>query len=64
MNDNAKHYAPERDKLYENVGTYIVKHSQILIGLWDRKEGKKGVTSEIIKLKLKGLPDEYHPQQR
>ena len=42
MNDNAKHYGPERDKLYENVGTYIVRHSQILIGLWDVKEGKKG----------------------
>jgi len=63
MNDDAKHYAPERDKLYENVGAYIVRHSQILIGLWDRKEGKKGVTSEIIKLKLKGLPDEYHPHR-
>jgi len=63
MNDNAKHYGPERDKLYENVGAYIVRHSQILIGLWDRKEGKKGGTSEIIKLKLKGLPDEYHPHR-
>jgi len=63
MNDNAKHYGPERDKLYENVGAYIVRHSQILIGLWDGKEGKKGGTSEIIKLKLKGLPYEYHPHR-
>jgi len=63
MTDNAKHYGPERDKLYENVGAYIVRHSQILIGLWDGKEGKKGGTSEIIKLKLKGLPDEYHPHR-
>jgi hypothetical protein len=63
MNDNAKHYGPERDKLYENVGAYIVRHSQILIGLWDGKEGKKGGTSEIIKLKLKGLPNEYHPHR-
>jgi len=63
MNDNARHYGPERDKLYENVGAYIVRHSQILIGLWDGKEGKKGGTSEIIKLKLKGLPDEYHPHR-
>jgi hypothetical protein len=63
MNDNAKHYGPERDKLYENVGAYMVRHSQILIGLWDGKEGKKGGTSEIINLKLKGLPDEYHPHR-
>jgi len=25
------------------------------------KEGKRGGTSEVIKFKLKGLPDEYHP---
>jgi len=61
MDDDAKKYGPERDKLYENVGAYIARHSQILIALWDGKEGKKGGTSEIVKFKLKGLPDEYHP---
>jgi len=61
MDDDAKKYGSERDKLYENVGAYIARHSQILIALWDGKEGKKGGTSEIVKFKLKGLPDEYHP---
>jgi hypothetical protein len=61
INNEATQYGPERNKLYENVGAYIVRHSQILIGLWNGKEGKKGGTSEIIKFKLKGLPDEYHP---
>ena len=61
IDDDAKKYGPERDKLYENVGAYIAKHSQVLIALWDGKEGKRGGTSEVIKFKLKGLPDEYHP---
>jgi hypothetical protein len=61
IDDDAKKYGPERDKLYENVGAYIARHSQILIALWDGKEGKRGGTSEVIKFKLKGLPHEYHP---
>jgi len=61
IDDGAKKYGPERDKLYENVGAYIARHSQVLIALWDGKEGKRGGTSEVIKFKLKGLPDEYHP---
>jgi len=63
--DRVKEHSPERDKFYERVGAYIVRHSQILIALWDGnedgKESGRGGTSEIIKLKLKGLPDEYHP---
>jgi hypothetical protein len=61
IDDDAKKYGPERDRLYENVGAYIARHSQVLIALWDGKEGKRGGTSEVIKFKLKGLPDEYHP---
>jgi len=63
--NRAKENSHERAEFYERVGAYIVRHSQILIALWDGKEdgkeSEKGGTSEVIKLKLKGLSDEYHP---
>ncbi len=55
-------YGPERDKRYEEVGVYIVVHSQILIALWDGKDtGLKGGTSQIVKFKLgeEEIPREY-----
>ncbi|MEM3260146.1 MAG: hypothetical protein QW533_07165 [Thermoplasmata archaeon] len=59
-----KEYGPERDKRYENVGAYVVKHSQILLALWDGKEtGLTGGTSQIVKFKLEGLPNEYTPRR-
>ncbi|QGA53908.1 hypothetical protein GFS03_04620 [Sulfolobus sp. E5-1-F] len=60
--DAIKQYGPERDQRYEEVGVYIVKHCQVLIALWDGKvTGLKGGTSEIVKFKLEGLPNEYTP---
>ncbi|MEM3846389.1 MAG: hypothetical protein QXU98_11900, partial [Candidatus Parvarchaeota archaeon] len=38
---------PRRDKRYEEVGAFIVKHSQVLLTLWDGKDsGLIGGTSQ------------------
>ncbi|MEM3191587.1 MAG: hypothetical protein QW292_05730 [Candidatus Parvarchaeota archaeon] len=51
---------PRRDKRYEEVGAFIVKHSQVLLTLWDGKDsGLIGGTSQIVGFKLNGLPIEY-----
>lgn len=54
---------PARDCRYEQVGAYIVRHSQILIALWDGEQsGLIGGTSEIIRFQLEGLPKAYAPR--
>ncbi|MCW1302651.1 MAG: hypothetical protein QXX36_03425, partial [Candidatus Rehaiarchaeum fermentans] len=59
-----KEYGPERDKRYEAAGAFIVKHSQILLALWDgEKSNLTGGTCQMIKFGLEGLPSEYAPHR-
>lgn len=48
---------PARDRQYELAGAYMVRHSQILIALWDGAVTKKvGGTWQVVTFKLKGIP--------
>jgi len=48
----------ERERRYFEAGVYIARQSQILIALWDGNDlGSKVGTSQIVKLKQNGLPD-------
>ena len=50
----------ERDRQYEQLGAYIVQHSQLLISLWDGISiDKIGGTSEIVRFGLEGVPQIY-----
>jgi hypothetical protein len=51
-----------RDRQYEQVGAYIVRHSQILLALWDGKDSSLvGGTSRIVKFQIEGVPEPYAP---
>jgi hypothetical protein len=50
--------AGERDSAYGALAIWIARHSQLLIALWDGNDsGRKGGTSEVVRLKLDGIPD-------
>jgi hypothetical protein len=54
-----------RNRQYTQVGAYIVRHSHILIALWDRKvTGLEGGTEHIIEFKLNGIPPPYAGARR
>ena len=51
-----------RSKQYAHVGAYIVRHSQILIALWNGvKAEETGGTSQIVRFRLRGVPEPYAP---
>jgi hypothetical protein len=51
-----------RDKQYEQVGAYVVRHSEILLALWDGEDSSlTGGTSRIVKFQLEGVPEPYAP---
>jgi hypothetical protein len=57
-----RHYGPERDRQYAQVGAYIVRYSQILIALWDSTDtGLEGGTAQIVGFKLNGIAEPYAP---
>jgi hypothetical protein len=47
---------PARQDQYATVGEFIARNCQVLIALWDGKPGKRGGTSEVVRLKLTGVP--------
>ncbi len=54
----------QRNLQYAQVGAYIVRHSQVLIALWDGNQPDKeptGGTAQIVRFKLRGIPDPYTP---
>ena len=57
---NIQYDGPHREKQYAQVGAYIVRHSQILIALWDGVDtGLEGGTGQIVHFKLQGIPEPY-----
>jgi len=45
-----------RDQQYEACGSYVARHSNLLIALWDGvQNGKTGGTGEVVNLKLTGI---------
>ncbi len=57
---------PEMQKLrrilYANAGGYIVRHSHLLIALWDGKEGEKpSGTGDFVRFKLEGVAPKWYP---
>ncbi|OPX91640.1 MAG: hypothetical protein A4E53_00678 [Pelotomaculum sp. PtaB.Bin104] len=53
-----------REHNYNAVGAYIAQHSHILIALWDGIETNQvGGTAQVVKFKLKGVPESYTPPQ-
>ncbi len=54
-----------RDKQYEQVGAFVAANCQVLIALWDGTEKDvTGSTSNVVKFKLKGVPDKYSHHSR
>jgi hypothetical protein len=54
---------PARDRQYEQAGAYIVRHSHLLIALWDGKyRNLVGGTSRVVKFQLEGVPEPYAPR--
>ncbi len=57
-----REYGPARDRQYEQVGAYIVRHSHILLALWDGVYNNLvGGTSQIMQFQLQGVPEPYAP---
>lgn len=57
---NIQEYGENRNKQYTQVGAYIVRHSQILIALWDGMTSNlTGGTVQIINFKRGGIPEPY-----
>ncbi|MFS8084533.1 MAG: hypothetical protein ACMG6H_02810, partial [Acidobacteriota bacterium] len=57
-----KEHGPARDCQYEQAGAYIVRHSHLLIALWDGKyRSLVGGTSRVVKFQLEGVPEPYAP---
>ena len=49
---------PPRDACYENVGLHIVKHSQLIVALWDgTPAADRGGTAHIVEYALSGSWD-------
>jgi hypothetical protein len=60
--EEVRQQGPARDRQYEQVGAYIVLHSQILIALWDGADTHPvGGTSQIVQFQLHGVPQSYAP---
>lgn len=58
-NDISEHGAA-RDKQYALVGSYIARHSQILLALWDGLPSELvGSTAQVVHFKLEGIPYPY-----
>jgi hypothetical protein len=54
----------ERDLCYERAGAFIVRHSHILIAVWDGKDPMLvGGTAAVVNFKLNGLPQKYAPER-
>jgi len=48
-----------RERQYEEVGIYVVRHSHFLLALWDGEDsGLSGGTSSIVQFRIAGLPAE------
>lgn len=57
-----KDRGPARDRQYELAGAYIVRHSHLLVALWNGKNLESvGGTSKIISFQLRGVPEPYAP---
>ena len=49
---------PRRDACYENVGLHVVKHSQLIVALWDgTPAADRGGTAHIVEYALSGSWD-------
>ncbi|MGA9854524.1 MAG: hypothetical protein WBR29_04535 [Gammaproteobacteria bacterium] len=61
-NDDADLSGPRRDACYENVGLHVVKHSQLLVALWDGSPGTdRGGTAQIVEFALSRSWDTVSP---
>lgn len=53
-------YGDDRDKQYALVGSYIARHCQILLALWDGIPSELvGSTAQVVHFKLEGIPYPY-----
>jgi hypothetical protein len=54
------HSGAARDRQYAFAGAFIVRHSQILLALWDGLEALgEGGTGTTVAFKLRGVPESY-----
>jgi hypothetical protein len=50
---------PARDRQYAQVGAFVVRHSHVLLALWDGKPlTLKGGTAQVVEYKLRGIPED------
>jgi len=56
------HHGEPPERAYLRAGAYVARNCQILIALWDGVHSRKaGGTSEIVRFKLEGVPEEFDP---
>jgi hypothetical protein len=58
--ESISNYGTARDKQYALVGSYIARHCQILLALWDGQPSELvGSTAQVVHFKLEGIPYPY-----
>jgi hypothetical protein len=63
--ENIQEYGSHRDRQYQQVGAFIVRHCHILLALWDETDTDlTGGTAEIVRFKLEGLPGKHSPERK
>jgi len=61
--EEIKEEGPARNHQYEQAGAYIVRHSHLLLALWDGKyRDLVGGTSRVVRFQLEGIPEPYAPR--
>jgi hypothetical protein len=56
---------PARNLQYAQVGSYVVRNSQVLIALWNGLDsGGVGGTAQVVRFKLEGIPPAFGPNRR
>jgi hypothetical protein len=54
---NVRDFGEKRNLQYRRAGAFIARHCDVLIALWDGKDGTgTGGTAEIVDFKLRGIP--------
>lgn len=55
--------ASDRASAYARLGAFLARSCHILIALWNgRRSHKTGGTSDVVRFKLDGVPEEYQPE--
>lgn len=52
-----------RRACYARLASYIVRHSHVLLALWDGRQGEPGGTGDVVRWFRQGVPEEFYPER-